>query len=352
MGAPEAAGGRARRLRAAVVGLGIGRHHVDAYAAHPGVELVAVCDGDAARREAFVQRLPGVRGYGELAALLRDEAPDVVSVCTPDWLHAEMGIAALRAGAHVICTKPLTTSIAEARRLVEAADEAGRFLVGAHERRFHPPYQAIKRLVDEGRLGRLFYAEVDYYSHKKRQFDRTPWYKSAEHPREAILGTGAHAVDLLRWLVGDVEEVWGAGNHLAYAEFPGDDCQIGVFKLAGGAIGKVTQTYASVRGAGEPELHVLLHGTRGSIENDRLLTADAADGAPPEAIAGRRPWEVLPVVEQIQSSFRTQVEYFVDCLLDGRQPQPDGRDAARTVAACLAVVEAARTGRAVRPAAF
>jgi UDP-N-acetylglucosamine 3-dehydrogenase len=341
-----------QRLRAAVVGLGIGRHHVEAYAAHPGVELVAVCDENAGRRDDILARFPGVRGYADLTTLLGREAPDVVSVCTPDWLHAEMGIASLRAGAHVICTKPLTTSIEDARRLIAAADEAGRYLVGAHERRFYPPYRAIKRLLDEGQLGRLFYAEIDYFSHKKRQFDRAPWYKSAEHPREAILGTGAHAVDLLRWFAGEVEEVWGAGNHLAYDEFPGDDCQIGVFKLAGGAIGKVTQTYGSVRGQGEPELRVLLHGTRGSIENDRLLSTGGHGGAPPEEIAGRRPWGSVPEVAQAQNTFRAQVEYFVDCFLAGQQPQPDGREAARTVAACLAVVESARTSRPVRPASF
>lgn len=339
-------------MRAAVVGLGIGRHHVEAYEAHPGVELVALCDGDAQRLAAFPEGLPRVAGYATLEEMLARESLDVVSICTPDWLHAEMGVAALRAGAHVICTKPLTTSADDAHRMIAAADEAGRFLIGAHERRFHPPYRAIKRILDQGRLGRLFYAEVNYYSHKKRQFDRTPWYKSAAHPRAAILGTGAHAVDLLRWFAGDVEEVWGAGNHLAYEEFPGDDCQIGVFKLAGGAIGKVTQTYASLRGQGEPELHVLLHGSQGSIENERLFTADQFGGLPPEEIAGRRPWSSLPVLEQAHSSFRTQMDYFVDCLLEGRQPEPDGREAARTVAACLAVVESSRTGQPVKPEPF
>ncbi len=114
----------------------------------------------------------------------------------------------------------------------------------------------------------------------------------------------------------------------------------------------MTQTYASLRGQGEPELHVLLHASNGSIENDRLFTADLFGGAPLEEIAGRRPWGALPSLVQPHSSFRTQVEYFVDCLLEGRQPEPDGREAARTVAACLAVVESSRTGQPVRPESF
>ena len=342
----------AGRLRAAVVGLGIGRHHVQAFAAHPRVDLVAVCDADSDRLARLRGEHPATRTYGDLEAMLARETVDLVTVCTPDWLHAEMGIAALRAGAHVICVKPLTTTLEDARRLLDAAGASGRKLMVAHERRFHPRYRALKRVLDEGLLGDLFYLELDYFVHKGRQFAAAPWYKSAEHPRAAILGTGSHAVDLLRWFGGEVREAWGAGNHLAYPEFPDDDCMIGVFKLAGGAIGKVTQTYGSVRGAGEPDLRVTLHGTRGAIEDDKLLSLDWFPGAAAMDVAGREAWRAMPPLEQARVSHVAIVEHFVDCLLSGRDPQPDGREGARTVAACLAVVEAARTGRATAPAPF
>jgi predicted dehydrogenase len=341
-----------RRLRAAVVGLGIGRHHVQAFAAHPRVDLVAVCDADPERSARFQQAHPASRTYPDLEAMLASETLDLVTICTPDWLHAEMGIAALRAGAHVICVKPLSTTIEDARRLVGAAAESGRRLMVAHERRFHPRYRAIKRVLDEGLLGDLFYLELDYFVHKGRQFSAAPWYKSAQHPRAAILGTGSHAVDLLRWFGGEVQEAWGAGNHLAYQEFPDDDCMIGVFKLAGGAIGKVTQTYGSVRGAGEPDLRATLHGTRGAIEDEKLISLDWFPGGTAMDVAGRESWRAMPMLEQERVSHVAIVDHFVDCLLAGRDPQPDGREGARTVAACLAVVEAARTGRPTAPARF
>jgi predicted dehydrogenase len=198
----------------------------------------------------------------------------------------------------------------------------------------------------------LFFVELDYFEHKGRQFTNTPWYKSAEHPRAAILGTGSHAVDLLRWFGGEVEEAWGAGNHMAYQDFPDDDCMIGVFKLAGGAIGKVTQTYGSIRGAGNPDIRVTLHGTKGALEDDKLISMDWFPGESVLAVAGRKPWGPVPPVEQEQVSHSAIVDHFVDCLVEGRDPQPDGREGARTVAACLAVVEAASTGQPVRPAQF
>ncbi len=339
-------------LRAAVVGLGLGRHHVEAYTANPAVELAALCDANSERLSRYLAQYPGVRGYSRIEEMLAAERLDLVSIVTPDWLHADLGIQALRAGAHVISTKPLTTTIEDAQRFIAAADATGRHLMVAHERRFHPRYRAIKRVMDEGLLGTIFYAELDYFTNKRRQFDATPWYKSAEHPRAAILGTGAHAVDLLRWFAGEVVEAWGAGNHLAYPEFPGDECQIGVFKLAGGAIGKVTQTYGSIRGAGEPDLRVVLHGTKGSIEDEKLLSMDFFGGKDVKEVAEREAWREVPPVRQEESSHRATINHFVDCLLTGQDPQPDGREGARTVAACLAVVESSATGKPVRPATF
>ena len=340
------------RLRAAVVGLGIGRHHVQAFATHPNVDLAAVCDANADRIARFQSEHPSSRTYADLDTMLARETLDLVTICTPDWLHAEMGIAALRAGAHVISVKPLTTSVEDAQRFIAAAEAAGRKLMVAHERRFHPRYRAIKQVLDEGLLGDLFYVEIDYFTHKGRQFTNAPWYKSAEHPRAAILGTGSHAVDLMRWFGGEVEGAWGAGNHLAYRDFPDDDCMIGVFKLRSGAIGKVTQTYGSIRGTGEPDLRVTLHGTKGAIEDEKLLSMDWFPGKAEMDVAGREAWQAMPRLEQERVSHVAIVDHFVDCLLAGRDPQPDGREGARTVAACMAAVEAARTGRATEPARF
>lgn len=340
-------------VRAGVVGLGIGRHHVGAYAAHPRVELVALCDGDAARLGGFLDQQPGARGYATVEAMLAAERLDLVSICTPDWMHADMGIAALRAGAHVICTKPFTTTIADARRLIAAADEAGRYLLVAHERRLHPLHLAIKRAIDDGLLGQIFYIEVDYFDHKENQFNRTPWYKSADYPRPPLLGTGSHAVDLLRWFGGEVREAWGVGNHLAYPEFPDDDCVLGVFRLANDAIGRVLQTYASIRGASDgPELRITIHGTRGSIEGDRIIARGLHGDAPAAQITGKRPWSPLAIGPEARTTFHAQLDQFIDDILAGRPNALDGREGARTVAACLAATEATRTGRWTTPASF
>jgi predicted dehydrogenase len=343
---------RGTSLRAGVVGLGIGAHHAAAYAAQSSVTLAALCDGNPDRLAAALRRFPSANGYMTLEEMLARERLDLVSICTPDWMHAEMGSMVLQAGAHVICTKPLTTTIEDARALLAVAKASGRYLMAAHERRFTPLSRAIKSVLDRGLLGNLFYVAIEYFDHKERQFNAVPWYKSAEHPRSAMLGTGSHAVDLVRWFAGEVNEVWGVGNHLAYPDFPEDDCMVGIFKLANGAIGKVTQTYASIRGMGESELRITLHGTRGSIEDGKFISRDLYDDAPGSELAGQKPWQPLPAMAEEGSSHLAQMNHFIAALLAGEHPEPDGREGARTVAACLAVVESSRTGKLTRPEVF
>jgi predicted dehydrogenase len=330
-------------MRAAVVGLGIGRHHCEAYAAHSASELVAACDTNQQRLDEFTGRYPDAAGYTDIGQMLERERPDIVSVCTPDWMHADQCELALLAGAHVLVAKPFVTTMDDARRVIATAERAGKHIMVAHERRFHPLFMAMKRLIDQGALGRLFYVQVDSYQHKLRQFTMAPWYADREHVRLAILGTGCHMVDLMRWFGGEVEAAVGFANHLAYPEFPDDDCITAVFRLSSGAIGKVTQTYGSVRGRGGlSEGIVVAHGTEGAIEGEQVY-------APKAGLGQNGQWVPLPVEETPAISHQLQVLHFVDCLAKGEPPQPDGREGAHTVAAALAAAQASKEGRLVAP---
>jgi UDP-N-acetylglucosamine 3-dehydrogenase len=328
-------------LKATVLGLGLGLHRANGYLQNPDTVLVAVCDTDANRLRAFTEAHPEVRGYADTAEMLRRETPDIVNVSTPDWMHLEHARQALAANAHVLLEKPMVTSLAEAEALIEAVERSGRrLMVGQNYRRTPIALQA-KQLLGEDRLGTLFHAASDTFQNKLDQFARSPWYASPEHPRSALLGTGIHAVDLLRWLLGEVEEAFASGNHLAYPGFPGDDFVLAQFRFRGGVIGRVGVAYAAVlpRGFVSPTLE--LYGTRGTYATGRLYT-----GAP-----GASDWET-PAPPAVKSSFWSEVDHFVECLLTGASFDVDVREGARNVAACLAAVEAMRTERPVRPQQF
>jgi predicted dehydrogenase len=303
--------------------------------------LVAVCDADAARLRAFTEAHPAVRGYADYAEMLRRETPEIVNVSTPDWLHLEHARQALASGAHVLLEKPMVTSLPEAEALIAAVESSGRrLMVGQNYRRTPLAVQA-RQLLAGGELGTIFHAASDTFQNKFRQFTRSPWYASAEHPRSALLGTGIHSVDLLRFLLGEVEEAFAYGNHLAYPDFPGDDFVLAQFRFRGGAIGRVGVAYATVlpRGSVAPTLE--LYGTRGTYATGRLYIGSSGAGD----------WQ-RPDPPDAKNPFWAEVDHFLECLQTGAPFDVDVREGARNVAACLAAVEAARTGRAVKPVAF
>jgi len=203
-------------LNVAVIGAGaIGLHHIDGYRAHPDARVVAVAESDPVRGREAVDR----HGIPCLAADYRDllKRPDidVVSIALPTWLHAEVSIAALRAGKHVMLDKPMTTNAADAARIVEAAKKARRqFMVGQNQR-FSGAAQAVKQAVATGRLGDVYHA-------------RAVWLRRSGIPRIGSWFTqkqfagggctydiGVHVLDLALHLLGDFEPACVSGQTAA-----------------------------------------------------------------------------------------------------------------------------------------
>ncbi len=139
-------------LGAAVIGLGVGRRHAEAYAALPETRLVAVCDMNPDRAQAVAAEL-GVRALTDPAAVFADPAIQVVSVATPHPSHAPLAIAAARAGKHVIVEKPMTMDLAEADRAIEATRKANVRFGVIFMRRFWPGAQRARAAIDAGKLG-------------------------------------------------------------------------------------------------------------------------------------------------------------------------------------------------------
>lgn len=147
-------------VRVALIGCGLvaQRSHLPAYAACPGAELVAVASGhlESARAAAAEFGVPRVLGRWE--DVIADPAIDAVDICTPNTLHAPIAIAAARAGKHVLVEKPMATTLAGADAMLAAAEETGVTLMVAHNLRFAPVYETVKRILSEGVIGRVFSA--------------------------------------------------------------------------------------------------------------------------------------------------------------------------------------------------
>ena len=328
-------------LTVGVVGLGLGRHFVDACARSESVRRVVVCDLDADRREEIRDAYPAVaQGYASIEEMLEQEQLDAVCIVTPDHLHRPHATLCLEAGCHVLMTKPLATNLEDGRAIVRAAEGTGKRLMVAHERRFRACYRALKSLLDEGALGEVILVQSNQVSDKRGQFARSPWYASAKTGRSAIVGTGIHDVDMVRFLVGrPIESVGACGNRLGTLAFPRDKTTATVIQFEGGAIGQTAVSYEAHWPRGGRGLdHFLLVATRGIVQGRRV----SIDGGPG--------WVDLPMdANGIQAGCSGSVDAFLEALVQGTPVPVSGRDAYATLAACVAADESAATGRFVVP---
>ena len=321
-----------------VIGAGhAGREHLKAIRDHPRTRVVGVAVAHPSRERAMALRAEfGAEfvtdDYREL--LVRDDV-DIICICSPNRLHAEQALDALAAGKHVLCEKPMVTSIEDARRVVAASQAAGtRFLVG-QICRFSPIFQAIKRLYDDGDLGQAFFAEADYIKQSLRIHKR--WWLDPREPHFIVFNGGVHPLDLLRWVVGEVEEVQAYSNHMAVPEATFDDCVIATLRFVSGCLGKLLVAF----GAWMPyELNLSIYGTRGTVRNDRLFLG---------RLPGLQDFARLPIpIVREHPYFREEWDELIAAIEEGRPTRVDAVEGARTVALCAAVGEALDTGRPAR----
>lgn len=306
--------------------------YVKAFLAQPEVDLIGVCDSeDSSAREVAAQgnmRFSTTR-YEEL---LENPEIDVIMVCSPDHFHAAHSIAALRAGKHVLCEKPMATTLPDCKDMVRAVDETGLTFMASQFMRFETIHQEIKRIYDEGTLGRAFFVEGSYIHDMNGIYARNTWRSDPKRPQNVLIGGGCHPLDLLRWAVGsEIEEVHAYSNGYAAPDLILDDCYILSFKFENGCIGKVLVT-SGCRGHGMGEGFLSIYGTEATIWRDRLYPAQ---GEPADiAFVKRDPIQAV-------------VDHFVDCAKTGKQPSIDVRDGAKTVSALVAGVESAESGAPV-----
>ena len=328
-------------LKLGVVGLGLGRHFVDACVKSESVGRVVVCDPDADRREEIRDAYPVVsQGYDGIEEMLGRERLDAVCIVTPDHLHRPHATLCLEAGCHVLMTKPLATNLEDGRAIVGAAERTGKALMVAHERRFRARFRKLKSLLDQGALGEVILLQINQVANKRGQFERSPWYASAEAGRSAIVGTGIHDVDMLRFLIGrPILSVGACGNRLGALAFPRDKTTATVIQFEGGAIGQAAVSYEAHWPRGGRGLdHFLLVATRGIVQGRRV------------SIDGGAGWADLPMDDNgIQAGCGGSVDAFLGALVQGTPVPVSGRDAYATLAACVAADESAATGRFVVP---
>lgn len=231
-----------KQLKFAIVGCGriAGRHaeHISKQG-----KLVAVCDIDLGKAKSLAGNY-GAEVFGSLdEMLLSHPETDVVSVCTPNGLHAEHSIKALKAGFHVLCEKPMALSVPDCSAMINAAERANRRLFIVKQNRFNPPVEAVKKLIDEGKLGKIYSLQLSCFWNRNGDYYRNSWKGTKDLDGGTLFTQFSHFIDLLYWFAGDVDFVsarTGNYHHEGLIEF--EDTGTAVLKFNSGAIGTVNYT--------------------------------------------------------------------------------------------------------------
>lgn len=329
-------------LRYALIGCGsFGNVHLSTMLKIPGTKIVALCDIHPERYQLLKEQygLTDAACYTDYNELLAKEEVDVVSVVTADKAHKGATIAALKAGCHVICEKPMSLFTKDCVEMVKTADEMGKLLMVGQVCRCAPGFVKAKELVDAGTIGELYYVESEYAHDYTNIKGIDNW--RVDPDREPIIGGACHAIDLLRWIAGDPTDTTAYSNHKVLTDWPVDDTTIAIFKFPNQVIGKV---FTSIGCKRNYTMRTVLYGNKGTIivnntdpELELFLLQENGSSA------GQK----IPL-EINNHNVQAEHEILRDAILNGTPLVTTGREGARTVAVCRAVVESAETGVPVK----
>ncbi|OGV71376.1 MAG: dehydrogenase [Lentisphaerae bacterium RIFOXYB12_FULL_65_16] len=342
------------KLRVGVIGLGMGKGHIRGYQGHPEAEVVAIADLNAVLLEQAGNEFKVPNRYTTAEDMLKKEKLDIVSVATPNKFHAPLTIAALKAGCHVLCEKPMAMNGKEARKMRDTADKVGKRLMINFSYRFTEQSWALKQEVESGILGDIYFARTVW--HRRRGMPRFGgWFGQKELSGGGpLIDLGVHRLDLALWLMNYPKPVWVMGsayNPIATAlakkqnkQYDVEDLAVGMIKFANGATVEVEASWAA--NCKERERMITqLYGTKGG-----LVQQNTGEGYNFEAELylerdGRLfDMALHPPVPGVQGA----MAHFVDCILNDKPNTATAEEGIIVMDLLDAIYKSAASGQPVK----
>jgi UDP-N-acetyl-2-amino-2-deoxyglucuronate dehydrogenase len=198
--------------------------------------------------------------------MLKNETTiDVVAVCSPNGLHSIHSIEALKAGYHVLCEKPMGLTVQECGDMIQAAERSNKRLFAIKQNRYNPPVAAVKEAIDSGKLGKVMSIQLSCFWNRNTDYYANSWKGTKDLDGGTLFTQFSHFVDLLYWLIGDVDEVaamMGNFAHQGIIEF--EDTGVVILKFTNGAIGTINYTVNSFQKNMEGSLTIF--GEKGTVK--------------------------------------------------------------------------------------
>ncbi|WP_135555265.1 Gfo/Idh/MocA family protein [Paenibacillus cymbidii] len=355
-----------KKVRVAIIGCGgiANGKHMKSLAKVEQAEMVAFCDivVERAHKAAADYGAAGAKVYENFRDLLQDGSIDVVHVCTPNDSHAEIAIAALEAGKHVMCEKPIAKTAADARRMVETAKRTGKKLTIGYNNRYRADSQYLKSVCEAGELGEIYYAKA----HAIRRRAVPTWGVFLDEEKQGggpLIDIGTHALDLALWTMNNYEPkvVLGSAYHKLSqrensanawgpwdpAKFTVEDSAFALITMKNGATIVLESSWA-LNTLDVKEAKVTLHGTEGGADMDKGLRLNGEKNSrlytnEIELKSGG----VAFYEGKAESDADMEARLWIDAVVNDKQPVVLPEQALVVSEILEAIYESARTGKAV-----
>lgn len=305
------------------------------------VKLVAACDLVESRAQHIVKTYGGTAYINYQEVLARPDI-DVITICTPSGLHSQMGQEAARAGKHVLVEKPISLNLADADALIETCDQSGVHLCVVLQNRFNPPMRDLRKVIDDGLLGRPLLANATVRWYRPQEYYEDGWHGTWALDGGALMNQCIHHVDALRWLLGEVDTVVAYTATQAH-QMEAEDVGVAILRFKNGALATIegsTVTYpenlegsisifgekASLKVGGTALNRKVIWKIAGQIEHERdILAREAVD---PPSVYGY--------------SHREQIAEFVQSIRENRSSATNGTEARKSLELVCAMYKSAR----------
>ncbi len=325
--------------------------HIPEYAENPDVKLAAFYNPSRKRAEEQAEKYGG-KVYDTAEELLADKSIDAVSICAANYAHAELSIKAMEAGKHVLCEKPMATTLADCEAMVECAKRTGKFLMIGHNQRLAKAHVEAKRLIDQGLIGDIITFRTTFGHGGPETWAINPgknvwFFDKKKAAMGAMADLGVHKTDLIQFLTG--QRVVRTTARLVTLDKRGedgeligvDDNAVCIYEMSGGAFGTMTASWTYY---GAEDNSTVLYGTKGIMriydDPNHSIVVKLADGE-----------EQVYDVEQIQTNDNQTksgvIDLWVECLKNNTPPEISGESALYAMRAVFASIESSQTGRAV-----
>jgi predicted dehydrogenase len=332
-----------KTLRIALVGVGGAAqiNHIPALKKMEDVELVALCDRDREKVGRVAQKFGVPKATNRLDDLLEDESIDAIDICTPNFLHAPMATAALEAGKHVLCERPLARSADEARQMAKAAKKSDRILMCAVQHRFRADAQLLRTFVDKGDLGEIFYAKAGWLR-LRTEWDSDEWRRQKrESGGGVVLDLGFQMIDLSLWVLGGpkVESVTASVHRQKKGEV--EDSATAFFRLETGATLTLELTWGLLM---EKDFAYLnLFGSGGAALLNPFRLHKGMHGA----LVNVTP-NLDTLRHQYKQSVEAQIAHFADALRKNQRPMGEAEEILPVMELMDAIYRSAEQGKEVK----